>query len=856
MSKAKNPAPGEAGRGEVIANDVGVDGSDSRSGVEGKKQEISAAKSSDHDSHLWKLKGTMTWLRSIGAAPRSMLTAVISEKVGKYERVTATIRFKKSEGGDWEIITPKHLEPKPETAALIKAELGTVKWPEWTMAYGVFDKSQLPKPYCSLPDDSLFILRSPAPDGKDSLPKNSKLGPEALHPIIMIQARLEIDGHKVPVPLTYWDDGKWRKAEPARKLPVFGMEQFHQNYKEVAFIHEGPKAARAARRIAEAYEAYLTKNAGLPDNLKTAPSGDAAHPWAHDLAAGIHLGWIGGALRPDGTDWKEFEAAAKRAGIKRIVIVADSDVPGRKALPEISKRLEMVIDHLIFDGGFPEKFDLADEWPSMIVEGDGEFAEKGEKVKVPFDVKMSEMLVPGTYMTYPKFDPARPKAKPTPTLTEVGALEWAYIPESLVYVSVRYPRLVYDKEQFNGTIRALSGSKNTADLIQANPYGVGRPMRLTYTPAKTSGLVSDGETLAFNTHRPSNIRPKPGSAQPWLDLLAYMFPDPDDRKHVERWCATLIAKPERKMIFALLVVSEKQGIGKNTLGTVLAELVGKHNASFPREADITSDYNDWMSETRIAICSEIYSGHSWSAYNKLKTHVTDEIVRMERKYMRSVDLPNWTHILACSNSFKALKIADDDRRWFIPKVAEVPWTRDKFVKFRAWLFGQGLGEILHWALNYGDYVLPGEIAPMSASKLEVIEEARSDAAKAVIRLAEWMVEEETPRAITIRNTKIYAKNAVGRLQVNEPDQELASLMKVAGLERWGRVKVDGHLETILVNTVAKTELDNLQVELLAAEGIVLAEGEEMRNPEVKEMLNTRMKKMLVDLPTLYKMVPF
>jgi len=55
-----------------------------------------------------------------------------------------------------------------------------------------------------------------------------------------------------------------------------------------------------------------------------------------------------------------------------------------------------------------------------------------------------------------------------------------------------------------------------------------------------------------------------------------------DRIELMRWCATLIARPDIKMNYGVLLISETQGVGKSTLGEkILAPLIGKLNASFP-----------------------------------------------------------------------------------------------------------------------------------------------------------------------------------------------------------------------------------------------------------------------------------
>lgn len=745
---------------------------------------------SGDESPLWALPHVAAYLRRIGARTRSQRVAVVEDTTGRYPKVIATIYFRKEKkgkpdkDGTWTVSAPDSHKPTDAELAAIEVELPTAKWREWSMAYS-FNKADLPWPYRDLDDDDLFVCRSPDRDAGMKRVANDRRGPEIEHPIIMIQARIEKDGKKITPPLTYWGDGKWRVLEPDRKLPAFGMEQLCDTGKRVIFLHEGGKAARAGRRIAAAYDAWVEHNAHLPDGKKAPPQGDAAHPWAFDLAAGVHLGWIGGALRHGGTDWAELANAAKRAGIELVVIAADNDEPGRNALPEISEHLGMTADHLIVPATFPPTFDIADPFPDV-------------------DVAMSECRLPGTFMT--KLIPNE-KGKAIPILTDAGRAEWAYIPEHDLYVALRHPRLAYDAKRLNGVMRPLSHKNELAPLIQEAAYASGRPMKLTYDPGKPPGVISDGDCGALNRHRPGVIKPKPGDAKPWKDYLEYLIPDAEDRRHVERWCATLIAKPDIRMIFGLLLISKTHGTGKSTLGYILAKIIGEHNVSRPSQSDIGAQFNEWLYEKRLALINEVYAGHSWKAYNDLKDIVTEPMVEMNQKYQRKIKVPNWIHIIACSNSRNALKMASADRRWLVPEVTETKWPRARFADLWAWLKADGFGEIVQWALDYGDYVQVGEEAPKSVTKGDVIRAGHSDAAKAVVRLAEAMADSPKPLAVTVRAARDYGKQAIGNSRVNESDQELDDLMKENGISSWRRIKIHGAMETVMVNAAGMAAIE-------------------------------------------------
>ena len=92
-------------------------------------------------------------------------------------------------------------------------------------------------------------------------------------------------------------------------------------------------------------------------------------------------------------------------------------------------------------------------------------------------------------------------------------------------------------------------------------------------------------------------------AEPWLEFVAYLVPNERERGEVLRWVATLLSKPEVRMGYSLLMVSERQGVGKSLLGTILADCVGRSNASSPGISDIMSDFNAVVGKSPIGRCS-------------------------------------------------------------------------------------------------------------------------------------------------------------------------------------------------------------------------------------------------------------
>jgi hypothetical protein len=209
-----------------------------------------------------------------------------------------------------------------------------------------------------------------------------------------------------------------------------------------------------------------------------------------------------------------------------------------------------------------------------------------------------------------------------------------------------------------------------------------------------------------------------------------MFPLENDRTEVMRWCATLIERLDIKMRYGILLCSEEQGVGKTTLGLhILRPLVGETNVSLPSAGDIVdSHFTDWKAHCRLVMINEIYEGQSTKAYDKLKEVITEDHISVVRKYMEKYDTENWVHVLACSNHKNALKLPDEDRRWFVPLVTEDKRNQQYWEEFYGWLNNKGLGIIKQWAIDWlkdNKPVHTGATPPNSGAKAEMIKEGMS-----------------------------------------------------------------------------------------------------------------------------------
>lgn len=514
--------------------------------------------------------------------------------------------------------------------------------------------------------------------------------------VVMIQQRYEDDeGNRNFVPWSYFTDGEWRAMEPDGLLPIWKPEKQRTDR---IMIHEGAKAAQACEAIATDKK--------------------SKHPWAGELAMYEHWGMIGGALAPHRTDFSELYSLNPI----EIVYVCDNDFAGKSALQEVSRHYGRRLKGIKFDPKWPIGWDMADEIPPRF------FIDGRYIGPLP-----SALMSPATYATDTIHTGER--GRPITVIRREFTEEWFHSVVPEVYVHRDWPNRMYSSTEFNNRIRPFSSVDDTARLMKMQDSIKG--VALKYDPTAPSGVYS-GDDGCLNTHVPCKIKPEKGNPSKFMEFIGHLCPREDDRANLLRWIATLIARPDIKILYGLLLISETQGVGKGTLGEkILAPLVGMDNVSMPTEAEIVdSDFNYWAAHKRLAVVHEIYAGHSAKAYNKLKSLITDDHITINKKFMPAYQIDNWVHVVACSNSLSALKLSVDDRRWFVPQVNEDKLPAEYWKTLNHWLTGQGGLQIIRWwAEEYvktaGNVITKGEPPPWSITKREVIEENWSPGMKLV-----------------------------------------------------------------------------------------------------------------------------
>jgi hypothetical protein len=527
--------------------------------------------------------------------------------------------------------------------------------------------------------------------------------------VIMCQERWQTkEGKKAYTPWTLYKpklgDCIWRRMEPDGALPFWKPPR--RRDKPSIMVHEGAKTAWFI-------DCLLNDPERRDEKL--------AHPWADELDQFEHWGALGGAMSPHRCDYGELHREKLEGDL---FYSCDRDFDGEEAVKTFSMLWGGVIYALKYDhSAFREGWDMADKLPESLYSKSGTFKKR-----------LMTYADPVTWATVKVEKGKSEGGRPGHRLTKAFEHEWVHTSDPEMFCHTRMSHKRFDRAKvFDSIVRPFSHIDDTSRLLKASYTG--KAVGIKYDPSRSPGLFEIGESAFVNIYQPPSIRDYPEEIARrlerervydwWEDFLARLLPIEREREYVAQWVATLIACPGLKMNYGLLLVSEVQGVGKTTLAKFVAGCLGNTNVSYASESAIIGSFNGWA-EKQLVICNEIYQGHSQKAYNLLKDIITDETVMVNKKFIPPYNVDNHVHIIASSNSMRALKLDNTDRRWLVPQIREVKQSLEYWQQLNdRFLDRDGPQELRLWAKVYvRDHgpVTKGAEAPWTPSKTDMIED--------------------------------------------------------------------------------------------------------------------------------------
>lgn len=135
------------------------------------------------------------------------------------------------------------------------------------------------------------------------------------------------------------------------------------------------------------------------------------------------------------------------------------------------------------------------------------------------------------------------------------------------------------------------------------------------------------------------------------------------------WMAHLFRYPQVKPGIAV-ALKGGQGAGKSIVGAVMKVLLGRHQVVADKASQVVGRFNAHLAHCLLLQAEEAFWGGSKADVGILKHLVTGETLRIERKGIDSVEMPNFTRLLITTNEDKVWQTDPDDRRLAIFEVSQ------------------------------------------------------------------------------------------------------------------------------------------------------------------------------------------
>jgi hypothetical protein len=255
--------------------------------------------------------------------------------------------------------------------------------------------------------------------------------------------------------------------------------------------------------------------------------------------------------------------------------------------------------------------------------------------------------------------------------------------------------------------------------------------RMTFAPGQ--GQKVNGNEL--NTWPGWGVEPKRGPIGPWIKLLDHLFgADKAARQWFERWLALPIQRPGSKMYSAAVVWGVETGTGKSLVGTTVGRIYGKCYTEIG-DQELQDDRAEWAENICLVMGDDVAGHEQRTMADRLKKLITQERLRLNKKYVPSYSVPDFINYYFTSNHPDAFFLEDKDRRFFIHEVKAGPLPDDFVDEYRAWMRGDGPAFLMYHfqRLDLGDMKAEGR-ALQTEAKTRMTEDGMSNLGRWVRQL--------------------------------------------------------------------------------------------------------------------------
>lgn len=364
--------------------------------------------------------------------------------------------------------------------------------------------------------------------------------------------------------------------------------------------------------------------------------------------------------------------------------------------------------------------------------------------------------VPGAAPATPPMPEPKPLDCSGEYLTHLECAEWF---KGCVFVGSMGKILtpkgeLYNATQFNGSEYAgkkfvIDSEGKTTDepwkaATRSTLWTIPKVHKMRFLPEReTNEIVTDVlGRKGVNTYVRPNIDTVEGDVSPFLNHVAAIIPDENDRRILFDWMAHVVRFPGFKIPWAP-VIQSTEGIGKGVIKLAMTYAIGQPYVHFPdaqQLGDSGGKFNGWMRNKVFILADEIKVDEKRHMVEVLKPLISEELIEIQSKGVDQEMEDNPTKWAFFTNYKDAVPVSRNGRRYAIfysPIQTEEDLLArgmdDAYMKaLFEWLKGDGQKFIAHWLHNY--QIERGAIpmrAPKTTSWNEAVQISRSPIERAI-----------------------------------------------------------------------------------------------------------------------------
>jgi Bifunctional DNA primase/polymerase, N-terminal len=205
--------------------------------------------------------------------------------------------------------------------------------------------------------------------------------------------------------------------------------------------------------------------------------------------------------------------------------------------------------------------------------------------------------------------------------------------------------------------------------VEQMSWAPGLPMAIRHRLISEGGWIKRDDVSCFNLYRGPTIELGDASkATPWIELVHKVFPA--DADHLIKWFAHRRQRPQEKINHGLVLGSQHQGVGKDTILEGVKRAVGAWNFKEVLPAEMFETFNPFVRcvVLRISEAKDMGDVSRFDFYEHTKSYLAapPDVLPCNDKYIRKHYVLNCMGVVITTNHLTdGIFLPAEDRRHFV-----------------------------------------------------------------------------------------------------------------------------------------------------------------------------------------------